>query len=57
MKQNKKHDYLKQFRGKDDEDPRERRLKEVKKELDQAMAKGDAKAFEYAKYKLRQLEL
>ena len=30
---------------------------EVKKELDQAMANGDAKAFEYAKFKLRQLEI
>ncbi|TNV82011.1 hypothetical protein FGO68_gene7165 [Halteria grandinella] len=50
-------DYMKQFRSKDDEDPQERKLREIKKEIDNAMAAGDMKAFDHAKYKLHQLEL
>lgn len=46
-------DYMKQFRSKDDEDPQERKLREIKKEIDQAMAKGDVIAFDHAKFKLR----
>lgn len=51
------NDYMKQFRSKDDEDPQERKLREIKKEIDSAMAVGDIKAFDHAKYKLKQLEL
>ena len=31
----------------------ERKIREIKKEIDQAMAAGDIKAFDHAKYKLR----
>lgn len=48
---------MKQFRlSNPNVDPQERKLKEIKKELDDAMAQRDAKAFSHAKFKLKELE-
>ena len=47
---------MRQFRSKEDENPKERRLKELKKELDLALQKGDMQSFSHAQFKLREME-
>jgi len=48
--------YLRQFRSKDDENPLDRRFKELKREIDQSLQKGDIMAFNHAQFKLREME-
>ena len=51
------NEYLRLFRSKEDEDPQERKLKEIKREIEAAISRDDIQAFDHASYKLKMLEV